>query len=397
VNRGIVLLLGITLAIGACTEHLTTPGSCPTFCPGGQSVFRDTILTPQVGGDSSFTGFVAPSSLTSVLSSSGGQYGEHRAVIRFLPRGDSVLVSDSSRAFTVDSVVIEVGIQAQDTTVSNFVLEIYRVPPTIDSTVSLAALDALLTPANLLAEVPEPVSFRSGLVDVTFRPDSLALLAFSPSDSTVLQIALRVRANGPTGARIGTPASGTFAPEFTSYVKAIGVVDSLQATNVGRAAETFFTVSAPSSPPPASLLAVGGIPVSRSFIRFALPPFLRDSATIIRATLDLQADSPLIGIPADTAQLVATSVLVDFGSKSPPVAGVSDSMALLPGLISASIEVTSLIKLWQGTTATPAIIRLALADEGGTFLFPLFRSTRSGSGGPTLRITYRPPFAFEGY
>ena len=137
--------------------------------------------------------------------------------------------------------------------------------------------------------------------------------------------------------------------------------------------------------------------MSRSFIRFALPLFLRDSATIIRATLQLQADAPLVGIPADTSQLVATTVLVDFGAKSPVVAGIGATQPLLPGVSAAELEVTSLVKLWQGTTATPSIIRLALANEGGTFLFPLFRSSRSVSGAPTLRITYRPPFAFEGY
>ena len=396
-KRHLALVLGLALAAAACTEHLTTPGTCPAFCPGGQSVFRDTVLTPVPGGDSSFSGYVAPSNLTSVLVSNGGQYGENRAVVRFLPRGDSVLVSDSSRSFTVDSVAIELGIQDRDTTVGNFVLEIYRLPPTIDSTVSLATLDAAMTPANLIAEVPEPVAFRSGVFHVTFSGDSLASLAFNAADSTVLEIGMRVRADGPTGTRIGTPASGTFAPEVTSYVQAIGVVDSLKPNTIGRTAGSFFTVTAPVPPPPSSLLAVGGIPVSRSFIRFALPQYLRDSATIIRATLDLHADGPVFGIPADTAVLVATSVLVDFGAKSPVVAGIGATLPLLSGDSTASLEVTSLVRLWQGATPTPSIIRLALADEGGTFLFPLFRSTRSALGAPILRITYRPPFAFEGY
>lgn len=394
---GLALVLGVALAAAGCTEHLTTPGSCPTFCPGGQSVFRDTVLMPVLGGDSNFTGYVAPSSLTSLLVSNGGQYGEHRAVVRFLPRGDSVVVSNSSRSFTVDSVAIELGIQDRDTTVANFVLEIYRVPPTIDSTASLATLDALFTPANLLAKVPEPATFRAGVFHVTLSGDSLARLAFSPSDSTVLEIGMRVRADGPSGARIGAPASGTFAPQVRTYVKADGVVDSLKATTIGRTAGSYFTVSAPLPPPSTALLAVGGIPVSRSFIRFALPPFLRDSATIIRATLQLQADAPLVGIPADTSLLVATSVLVDFGAKSPVIAGIGASQPLLPGVSTATLDVTRLVQLWQGTTATPSIIRLALANEGGTFLFPQFRSTRSASGAPTLRVTYRPPFAFQGY
>jgi hypothetical protein len=387
----------LALFVAGCTEHLSTPGSCPTYCPGGQAAFRDTILTPIQNGDSSFTGFLESSSLISVLTSSGGNYGENRGVIRFLARTDSVQVSDTNRAFTLDSVTLEVGIQSVDTTVSNFVLEIYRLPLTVDSTTSFSTLDALMTPANLITELPEPVTFRGGVVDFTLRGDSLASVAFAPSDSTKLQVGFRVRADGPTAARIGTPASGTFAPLITSYVHTIGVADTLQAQSISRIADQYFTVAAANATPPSTLLAVGGIPVSRAFIRFALPPFLHDTATIIRATLHLQADAPVIGIPADTALLVATSVLTDFGPKSPVIASVFGTVPLLSGATSADIEVGPVVQLWQGKNALPAIIRLALAQEGGTFTFPLFRSTRSTSGAPTLRITYRPPFAFEGY
>jgi hypothetical protein len=113
--------------------------------------------------------------------------------------------------------------------------------------------------------------------------------------------------------------------------------------------------------------------------------------------MKLDDPKPLVGIPADTALLVATDVLVDFGAKSPVVPGLGATAVLLPGSIGAELEIVSLVQLWQGANGTPSIVRLALAQEGGTFLFPLFRSTRSASGMPTLRITYRPPFAFSGY
>jgi hypothetical protein len=241
------------------------------------------------------------------------------------------------------------------------------------------------------------VSFRSGVVRLVFAGDTLSRFAFVQSDSTVLELGFRVRANSPTAARIGTPASGTFAPLFTSYTHAIGVPDTLAQQNTSSISDLYFTSTPPHAPPPSSLLAVGGIPVARSFIRFMLPPFLHDSATIIRATLHLQADTPVIGIPADTTLLVATDLIADFGAKSPPYPSFSASTPLLPGAASADLEIVTLVQLWQGTLGVPSIVRLALGQEGGTFTFPLFRSTRSVSGGPTLRITYRPPFAFEGY
>lgn len=397
-KRALLFVVSVALVTAACTEHLTTPGTCPTFCPGGQAVFRDTILTPIPNGDSSFTGYLEAASLISVLTSSGGVYGQNLGVIRFLPTSDSVLVSDTLRPYSVDSIQVEIGLQAVDTTVGGFVLEIYRLPPTIDSTASFATIQALMTPANKITEVAEPVSFRSGIVDLVFGGDTLSRFTFLPSDSTVLELGFRVRADSATAARIGTPASGSFAPLFTSFVHALEVPDSLAIQSKAVIADEYFTATPPPSAPPSStLLAVGGIPVARTFLRFALPPFLHDSATIIRATLHMQADAPVIGIPADTATLVATTLIADFGAKSPPVSGTAASTPLLPGATTADLEVASLVQLWQGTTGLPSILRLSLGQEGGTFTFPMFRSTRSASGGPTLRITYRPPFAFEGY
>ena len=396
-KRSLLAAFGVAVIATACTEHLTTPGSCPTFCPGGQSVFRDTVLTPVPNGDSSFTGYLGSGSLISVLASNGGQYGEHRAVFRFLPHNDSVLVADSSHTFTIDSVTIDLAVQDRDTSAANFVVEVYRLPKGLDTTATFATVDALMVPGNLIAELPEPASFRAGPLHVALAADMLSKLGFTPGDSTVLTIGLRVRADGITAARIATPASGSLAPRFAMFVKAIGVTDSLASTSISRTPDMDFTVAPPSTPPPASLLAVGGDPVSRSFIRFALPAYLRDSATIIRATLQLHTDVPLIGIPADTGIMIVGSVLADFGAKSPVIPGVGATAVLLPGDSIVELDVTQLVQLWQGRFATPSVVRLQLAQEGGTFLFPLFRSTRSSSGSPTLRITYRPPFAFGGF
>lgn len=396
--RWIPVIVG-TLAVltGACTEHFTTPGSCPTLCPGGQAQFRDTILTPIQGGDSSFTGYVDPADLVSTLSSSGGVYGEHRAVLRFLAQGDSIPVADTNRAYTIDSVGIDIGIQDRDTTSTNFVLEIYRLPLTLDTSATFAQVDAAMTAANLLTEVPEPQSFRSGIVHVNFAGDSLARVLVAAADSGVLQIGIRVRADAPTGTRIGTPASGSLAPLLSTYAEAIGVSDSLKPQLSTRIAQRYFTVTPPAAPIPGDLLAVGGFPVSRSFLRFSLPLYLRDSVTIIRATLLLHGDAAVVGIPGDSATVEASAVLVDFGAKSPAITGAFSSFVMYPGDSVATLEVGRLITLWQGPTGTPPILRLNLVEEGGTYIFPLFHSTRSPSGPPTLRITYRPPFAFEGY
>ncbi len=381
----------------ACTEDLTTPGTCPTFCPGGQAVFRDTTLLPVLGADSSFSGYVSASNQLSLLLSNGGIYGQTRAVIRFTPRGDSVLVADTNRSFRVDSVIIELGVQALDTTASNTFIDVYRLPLSVDSSVTLDGLDSLMTPDKLLGEYAAAPTFHTGNFDLVLSGSDLNKLAFTPEDSTILEIGVRIRADGPVGARIGTAAAGSLEPAFATWVTADSVSDTtINRVSNSRVPSQTFTVRTAGPPPPADLLAVGGDPVSRTFLRFALPAYLRDSATIIRATLELHAAAPLVGIPADTADMLALPVLADFGPKSPVSVATFASSVLLPGDSVVRMEIAPLVTLWQGSVPLPSIVRLSLAAEGGTFLAPLFYSTRSSALQPTLRITYRPPFAFQG-
>lgn len=395
--RRLLPLLALAIVAASCTETLTQPGQCPTYCPAGAAVFRDTVITGEFGSDSSFSGYLGNGELTSVLVSSGGSYGETRGILRFFPRGDSVLVSDTLRTFSVDSVHISVGLQARDTTVSNIFIDMYRLPLSVDSTTSQPQLDALMTPDRLIRSTAIPNSQAAGIYVVTLTGADLGTVAFVPSDSTRLMIGFRIRADGPVGARIGAPASGADGPSFTTFVTANNVADTtLRSQEITRAGDLALTARAPGAVVDPSLLAVGGYPVSRSFLRFKIPNFLRDSATIIRATLQLTASTPVFGIPADTADIVATAVLADFGAKSPWSTTRVGSASMVSGSQVFSIEVATIVRTWQGTLPLPTMIRLALGAEGATFIAPNFFSSRSPTGKPTLRITYRPPYAFGG-
>lgn len=387
--------MAILLGASACTEKLTTSGECPTLCPGGQALIRDTVIDAVVGADSSFSGYVAPADLLSILMANGGAFGESRAIIRFFPRGDSVLVSDTNRAFVTDSITIELGVQARDTSISDFAIEVFKLPRNVDTLSSLAEIDALMTPSTLLGEIPvtDP-TFRAGLVHLRLPGNGIV---FTPGDSTRLMLGLRIRSGTPTGARIGTAASGSMGPQITYWTTANVADTSRRSQPIIRTGDRSFTIRPVGTPPSPELLAVGGDPVSRSFVRFNLPLGIRDSAMILRATLELTMQAPIFGVPFDTASLQVRSVLADFGAKSPIAAPVASTF-LLPGNTSASVEVASLVQLWQGRNGLPPVIRLSLGQEGGSFLQPLFNSTHSQSGPPPkLRITYRLPFGFEGY
>lgn len=390
-------LVAVALIATACTEKLTTPADCPALCPGGSADFRDTVLTATLGLDSSYSGYVSGSSLLSLLLSTGGDYGNSRGVVRFTPRGDSIVIRDTSRTFTVDSVAIQFTLQKSDSTSTGGVVEIYRLPLSLDSLSTVAEIDAALTPARLIQEFPISPTFRSGPLRILLKGADLAKVAFTAADSTRLALGLRLRADGPSGARIGASAAGNEGPSTTWYTTANIADTTLRAQIFNRLPAANFSVRTASGAGTSGLLAVGGYPVSRSFIRFSLPPALRDSVTIIRATLQLTADRPMFGIPADTATLLARPVLTDLGAKSPVATELFSGAFLLPGQVDVSMEIAELVRTWQGSDALPAILRLELGEEGGSFIAPFFRSTRSLSGAPTLRITYRRTFAFEGF
>jgi hypothetical protein len=149
-----------------------------------------------------------------------------------------------------------------------------------------------------------------------------------------------------------------------------------------------------------SLLAVGGAPSARALLRFELPPRIRDSATIVRATLELTAVTPVTGLPTDPAHLAARAVLADVGAKS-PVSSAQDRVpqdTLEIGTAAVSLDAVRLVELWLGaTTARPSALVLSLTPEAASFSRPVFYSTRAADPAlrPRLRVSYLLSFPFE--
>lgn len=395
--RRLALLVAGGLLLAACTERLTTPGTCPTLCPGGTPEVRDTVITAVVDGDSAFTGYSSISDAVSLLVSSGGDLGQTVAMIRFNPRGDSVLAGDSLRPFTIDSVVISVFLQARDTTVNPLFLDVYRLPATFDTTVTHAEVTAAMTPGNLLRAVQIADSARSGRTPIRFEGAELDKLTFTPGDSTRLVIGLRLRSTTPAGAYFGAALGGDATPLYVTYARVDVADTALQRQTIQRVPAQNVSLPAATAVPDPDLLRIGGFPASRAIIRFALPPYLRDSATIIRATLELVPDQPVTGIPGDSARVSVRGLLADFGAKSPVTTSRSAGAWVQTGSDTLRVEIASLVELWQGSGGLPNAVRVALNQEFASFLAPRFRSTRSGDAGPRIRITYRPPYGVRSF
>ena len=402
--------------VTACQERLTSPAECPELCPGGSPQVFDTIVSAVVGADSSFPspadwasggGYVNRGRGTALLLSNGFPGSEDRPVYRFAPRSDQIAVRDTFRTFTIDSAQINVTILARDTLVGGLKLFLYRIPSGVDSSVSFTGIEPLLGPASLLDSIVVPDSVHTGTVSAVLDPTEVGRVAFAGTDST-LAIALRMTADQPTGIRVGSLTSST-AATFTSFVT-VDVPDtgSVRHQSISRA--TAFNTFVTENPlvPVDSLLTVGGEPSSRAIIRFGLSREFLDSASIVRATLELTPVAPIYSLRGDPSLIQAVPVIGDVGAKSPIS---SDSIAIRQGtdtlpLVQADtiqFNVTRHVQVWQGAPDRPQSIflRMGPSGEAATFARAQFFSTRSHAADPSvpvaprLRITYQRSFRFE--
>ncbi len=226
-------------------------------------------------------------------------------------------------------------------------------------------------------------------------------VAIPVSTGGVLAVGLKIAAETPTGIRVGSVA-GSNAATFTSYVT-VDVPDTTtsvmhQALTSSTQVNSFVT-QAPFTAGAGTLL-VGGEPSSRVFLRFDLPPLIRDSATVVRATLEIIPAAPIPGLPTDPALLQTSAVLSDLGPKSPlsgPGPFVSQDTLLLGSSDTVRVDLTQTVKLWQASTERPQEVALILQPEAASFTRVLFGSTSplSPVGPARLRVTYLLSFPFE--
>ena len=395
---GIGGLLAV-VTIAGCQEKLTAPADCPALCPGGQPQVFEEVFTAVTGADSSFAGYVQPHQAASLLVSNGLQGFEELGLVRFLIRNSTVSVRDTLRTYTIDSVALSVTLAARDTNLTGLQLLLYRLTPSFDSSTTFAAVAPAFIPESLIAAVPVPDTLNAGVVRTVLQGADLSRVEIPASDSGRLALGIRIVAPTATGVRLGALAAGT-GPIFTTYAT-LDVPDTgtakLRTIPLGPAFNT--SVSAVSQVADTMLLAVGGAPSARAMLRFNLPSRILDSATIVRATLELTPVAPITGLPGDLARLLSRAVLSDVGAKSPvsSAAGRVPEDTLENGASAVRIEAVRMIELWLGAGGRPTALVLSLTPEAASFSRPVFYSTRATDPAvrPRLIISYLLSFPFE--
>ncbi len=398
--RGIARLAvvgGLVAAMMACNEQISSPAPCPDNCVVGPEV-HDTVILATLGGDTSFAGYLALDQAFSLRVSTGLVTAEDRAWLRFFPRGDSVLIpGDSLRPYTVDSAAIEVYLQARDTAAKNLVLRIYRLPSNTDTTITYSQLDGYVNdPLRLIGSVSIADSLLAGRLRIGFSGLDTAKVHLTPADSGRLALGFRIEADSATGVLLGTSLVANQGARFLSYVTAATPDTLLKSQTLIRSPQFQGTRQSSVVSPGPDYLPVGGDPSSRAVIRFDLPPEIRNTPYILRATLELIPTQPINGLPHLPITVLAKGVLADLGAKSPTSSLSSRSDTIPVGSTApVTLEVVNIVKSWNVVFGVPQTVIVQLTQEGSSFSVPVFGSTRIAGYEPRLHLTYQFPYGFQ--
>jgi hypothetical protein len=180
-----------------------------------------------------------------------------------------------------------------------------------------------------------------------------------------------------------------------------------------RSLADYLLVLEGAAPPPAGVLMAGGLPASRIFIRFDIPPDLIDSSTtIVRANLELHQLGNDLYASDDTVGLVtrivrATKAVSDpaqAAALSVDPAAVSPSFAVPEVNVSPgdtrvdTIPLAPILLLWkaEGPETMQRSILLQTSSQGlDPRRYYIYSSEAADeSVRPKLRITYIPRSGF---
>jgi hypothetical protein len=393
------------VSILSCSENLDSSGVCSVLCPpiGGDvknitidAVVIDTTV-PSLSGLGTEAG---------LLLAARGDTLDTRIVVRFdsLP-AKFTPVGDTARPITsVDSAYIQFTLDTLSIKGAEPVtIEAYDVDTTANDTATAAVL-ALFRPDRFISS---QTYARAQLTDTLKYFISNAAVLAKIQSGTALRVGLRATGPassqmrmisteggfGPTLSFRATPDTTTLRLTVIPFSKT-PVGESILAANL-----TDYTVIAKAPPAaPPSVLAAGGLPARRVFIRFNIPDSIIDSATVVRATLLLNQLPNTSIDPTDTVLLLPEVVLagkavIDPAKAAQIIGTISvDTLRLLAGGSGIkNVELARAFTIWhaQSPDSLPRAIVLKSLTEGNTAIELRFSSSEDIAAlRPRLRISY---------
>jgi hypothetical protein len=427
--RPLALAAVTACVIAGCQENLAGGAACPSLCPDTLTI-RDTVLTAESAIDTALTVVgVPPIGAEPILFladyTQGGGHVQTVAVLRFDTLTRAIIDTTPGtppRPFDrVDTVSLSLNIIAPPTGQDSIFIPGDSVTFLVYD-VDTSAVDADTAAVHARFSSP-PIASR------TFARDSVKGTISIPLDSGFLgprvregkrvRLGIAVASSQDVRVLMGSSDAGNGAAlHYFGYAgseKLVVVAGTSSRAPLGpniQSLADYTIVVRGTPPPPAGMLATGGIPASRIFIRFKIPPELLDSATtIVRANLVLYQAGNTQFASNDTMKLVtrvvrATPLVTDPAKASLLSAAAAD--AGVSGIIPLSLFPTAtqpdtlalvgLFNLWkrEGPGQVQRAIVLQASTEGLDPRQYFFYSTTAqpDSLRPRLRVSYIPKSKF---
>jgi hypothetical protein len=411
----LLTLCAAVLSAAACGESLDGGAACPTLCPSQSQQFRDTTFEAVVL-DTSVSGFPTLGLSSLMLLANRPDTVVTRGVLRFdvlassfYPNGTGTLDSIT----TIDSVYLVLPL---DTTGRRG-----AVPVTLEAfDVDTAASDSVTSVVSSLFRSDRrigSITVIPNLTSDTLRvPISRTVVQKKVTDKKPLRVGLRL-SGGAGQLRVvaftfssGAPTLRYDATTDTTYAPIIVATNTSLANattdqNLAYQAYAIVDKGSPAAGPDA--LVVGGYPAYRSYLRFAVPPRITDSSTIVRAELLLTQRRSTFANVLDSVAIVAlvpttTSAVVDMRRildlSADGIFASIDTTRLVPrdsGL--KTINVLTLARTWGSLpTNVPRALAFRINREGAQPSELRFFSSKAAQSSlrPRLRITYLPRSEF---
>jgi len=422
--RVFIAAVSVVAAASACSEEFAGGAACPVLCPeSGFEIINDT-LEAVVTLDSTVRGFPLPgheSRLTLLQRFGNGDTAITAAVVRFdfIPKTVPVgTTADSAAVTKIDSAYLRLSIvSGREDSLSRrdtakhvpVTIEVYDVDTTATD-FDTAAVRARFRPGPLLGSYTVR---RDSLPDSIFvRLDTAAVRARVQAGR--LRVGLRIRSDSSMQVPIlPSDRGGQLFLKFWARAGADTAVrtvvpGSSSTDDVGGLPELheYLIVLRGTPPPPPQLLAVGGLPAQRAYIRLALPRRFVDSVTVVRAALVL-TQAPVRGRTDDTVRSAVQANISIAG----PVLDVTRASLLVRatfGLFEQAraprdsglvrFELAGTIPFWRQTPEEDlprAIVLRASREAEFPSEFHFYSSEAPANLRPRIEISYVPRVDFS--
>jgi len=424
-------LVVVATVIGACQENLAGGAACPALCPDTLTV-KDTVLSGTDAFDTltNVVGIPPLGTEQQLLVANyvqGGDSVQTAAILRFdsliriLPDTDTLAAPKPITR--VDSSGVKITVIAptdstRDTilvpdTVTFLVFDVDANAPDLDT----GAVHAQLNNPPIASRVVPRDSVKGA---ISIRIDT-GWVAEHVRDGKRIRLGIRIQSAKSTQLRIGSADGGLpaslFYFGFSDTSKAFTQRNVNTHTNGSppfNSLADYDLVLKGTPPPAAGILAAGGIPGSRIYMRFSVPSALIDSsATIVRANLIMHQLANVDFGTADTADTILLQTGVVQASPGVTNIAAATLLAASPGSLGITgvptinfrpevarpdtIPLVGVFSLWRrlGPLRSQRAIVLESTGEGiepRQYLF--YSNTAADSLKPRIEISYIPRSGF---